>query len=273
MEEGNETKELQGEVAPEVAPEIIERAKTMGWIPEEEFKGDKSRWRTAEEYVKRADELMPIMRSQMSKYESEIMNLKSTIESQKETTEKLLKMSEKISQKEYEKAKLELKKQQMEAVAEGNTEKWAELEEKKEALQPPEPIKVKEPENAKAQTPAQFAEWHRNNDWYLKDEDLTLFANSYLNVIDQESPDMPYEQVLKTVEQKVKDAFPHKFSNPNREKASMVDSSTQRATQTKPKSKTYNDLPADAKAQCDIWVNEGLFKSKEDYVKSYFEEE
>jgi hypothetical protein len=37
--------------------------------------------------------------------------------------------------------------------------------------------------------------------------------------------------------------------------------------------KTYNDLPADAKAMCDQNVEQKLFKNKEDWVKAYFEEE
>jgi hypothetical protein len=43
--------------------------------------------------------------------------------------------------------------------------------------------------------------------------------------------------------------------------------------EVKPTGKTYADLPADAKKQANIFVKDGLFKTKEDYAKSYFEEE
>jgi hypothetical protein len=74
------------------------------------------------------------------------------------------------------------------------------------------------------------------------------------------------------VKEGVKEAFPHKFDNPNRNKAASVDGGANRGASTgRPKSKTYNDLPADAKMQCDKYVNQKLM-TKEKYIQEYFEE-
>jgi len=79
---------------------------------------------------------------------------------------------------------------------------------------------------------------------------------------------------LKMVEDETKKAFPHKFENPNRRRASAVDAGDTRSAITDSgKKKTYSDLPPEAKTQCDKWVKDGTFKKAEDYVKSYFEEE
>jgi len=40
-----------------------------------------------------------------------------------------------------------------------------------------------------------------------------------------------------------------------------------------PNARTYNNLPEEAKAQCNKDVTRGLVKSKEEYAKLYFEDE
>lgn len=266
--------EIKGEEAlpetpPEIAPEIIERAKLMGHIPKEEFKGDPDKWVPADKYVERADNLMPILRSQLGKYETEITSLKSTVESQKKTTEKLLKMSEKIGVQAYEKAKRDLTIKQAAAVKEGDVEQWQQLEDQKDKLEKPEPIQA---EPIPVEDPI-FASWKTDNNWYATDGDMAMFADSYGMRLKTENPTMTYEQILSAATNKVKEAFPHKFTNPKRDETSPVDSSTQTNAQTKTDGKTYNDLPADAKAQCNVWIKDGTIKSKEQYVKDYFEED
>lgn len=272
-EQINEGNEANAEIIPiQPESEVIDRAKLMGWVPKEEFKGDESRWRPADEFVSRADELMPIMKAQLRKYETELSGLKTTIEEQKKTTEKLVKMGETVSQQAYERAKRELVQQQMEAVATGNVTAWERLEGEKEKLVKPEPIPV--PENRVEPLNPDFQQWHQGNDWYLKDEDMTMFANTYGQKLAKDTPNLPYPQWLANVEDKIKKAFPHKFTNPKRDAASIVDSGAGRTGGvTSTRAKSYNDLPADAKKQCDIYVRDGLIKTREAYTKSYFGEE
>ena len=267
------TDEVQEEAPPEIpeiATEVIDRAKGMGWIPEEEFRGDKKRWRPADEYVQRADEMLPIMKSQMTKYETKIGTLEAKLESQAKTSEKLLKMSERVGQESYERARKDITRQQVQAVADGDVESWQRFEDQKDELKPPEPITPEEPVEEPL-NPA-FKPWHDKNDWYLSDEDLTDFANMYSNKINPGGK-MDAAELYAKVEQKVKSAFPHKFANPNRANPSPVDSPSLSGTEQPTGGKTYADLPEDAKKQARVWVADGTFKTKEDYAKSYFEED
>lgn len=248
-----------------IPDEVVQRAKMMGHIPKEEFRGDPSKWVDAKKYVERADNLMPILKSQLGKYEGEIANLRATVESQKKTTEKLLKMGETVQQRAYEQAKRELTKEQAQAVADGDVTKWQQLEDRKESLPKPEPVVVEEVNPV-------FNQWHTGNEWYLKDEDMTDFANIHAQKLTKQNPTLSYDQVLQRVEEKIKQTFPQKFENPARSQPSVVDGSATREIVTK-KGNTYNDLPADAKEMCNQNVKQGLFKSKEDWVKSYFEED
>ena len=272
METQEEIQTQEQETPPEpkqVAPEVIERAKTMGWIPEEQFKGDKTKWRPADEYVERAENLMPILKSQLGKYEGEIRTLKSTVESQKKTTERLLKMSEETQKRAYEQAKRDLTLKQAEAVEAGDTQKWMQLKEEEDKLQKPEPIPVEET----PQTSPVFDTWKMNNQWYQTDPDLSLFADSYGRQLKETNPNMTYEQLLSAAEQKVKEVFPHKFENPARNQPSTVDGGSQRETNVKPSGKTFNDLSADERQICDNDIKNGLYKSREEWVKVFFEEE
>ena len=265
--------EIQGEVPdvpvePQISQEIIDRARMMGHIPKEEFRGDPEKWVPPDKYVERAESMMPIMKSQMGKYENKISNLEAQIESQKKTTEKLLKMGETVQKRAYEQAKKDLTAQQVQAVSDGDVEKWQRLEYQKESLPQPEVIEAEQPVSSPV-----FDQWRSGNEWYLKDEDMTDFANLYGQKMQQQNPNMPYDQILTSVEKKIKETFPTKFENPNREIPSAVDGSTNRQVTEKSNGQSYNDLPADAKAMCNQNVEQGLYKSKEDWVKAYFEEE
>jgi hypothetical protein len=271
MMETQEETEIQGEVVPhetipEISAEIVQRAKGMGHIPKEEFRGDPEKWVDAEKYVERAENLMPILKSQLGKYEGEISTLKATVASQTKTTEQILKMNEKTQKLAYDMAVKDVTEKQAKFVEDGNVDEWRRLEGEKEQIAKPEPVKIEEPE----QNPA-FNQWHTGNEWYLKDEGMTDYANLHAQRITKANPSMPYDEVLTEVEKKIKDTFPQKFENPNREKPSVVDSGATREIAPK-QGNTYNDLPADAKAICKQNVDQGLYKSKEDWVKSYFEE-
>jgi hypothetical protein len=247
----------------------------MGWIPKEEFKGDETKWRPAEEYVKRADELMPIMRSQLGKYEqklgayeSEITNLKTRLETTQKNTEKMAKISQNAAQTAYKQALADIRAKQAQAVGDGNVEGWQALEDKKEALEKPEVVEIEKPP---AEHPA-YTKWISGNEWYLKDEHMRRWAEGYANDLQATDANITYDGLLKQIETGAKEAFPHKFENPNRGQATAVDTGSQRSSDIKPSKKTYDNLPAEAKAQCDDLVKQKIY-TQEKYVKDYFEEE
>ena len=260
--------------SPQVDPEKIKRAKMMGWVDKDQFRGDPDKWRPADEFIARADELMPIMRSQMRKYEDTISSLQTELKGTRETVEKIVKVSEKTSEMAYERALSDIRKRQLDAVAAGDTQQWLNLEDEKSKLPRPEPVEFapKQPPHTTDQQNPLFTKWHTDNEWYLSDPAMTRYANAY--AAENQNPNIPYMTWLDMVGEAVKEAFPHKFQNPNRAKPAAVDGGAQRgAVPGKPKSKGYNDLPVDAKRLCDKYVSSGLYKTKEDYVKVYFEEE
>lgn len=256
-------------------PEVEKRARMMGWVDKDGFKGDPERWRPADEFVKRADELMPIMRTQLRKYEDKFSKLTEELTTTRQTVEKVVKMSEKAGKIAYEQAMADITKRQLEAVAAGDTQKWMELEEGKRKVEKPEPIKIEQPAQTtpNVETP-EFKAWHVDNDWYLNDPVMTRYAHAYA----QENPNpggpSTFRGWLDGVRSAVAEAFPHKFANPNRGRPAGVDGGAQRGGGAGGgRKKSYNDLPAEAKAQCDKYISSIKGYTREKYVADYFEGE
>jgi hypothetical protein len=261
---------------PQADPELEREALDMGWIPKEQFRGDPSQWRPAEEFVKRGREFMPILKARDRKNREEISQLKNELQSTRTTLEKIVKVSEKVSQQAYEKAKAELTQQQATAVAAGDTATWMRLEQDKEKLEKPEPVQMENPQAPPVHP--EFRAWQEENPWYKPDDpedELTIYANAVGARLAQSLPKgTPYHMWASQVAEKTRKAFPHRFQNPNRSRASAVDGGDVRQPGPgRPKAKTYNDLPADAKEVCDKYVKQGLHKDRESYVKIYFEED
>jgi hypothetical protein len=280
VQEGQEDLEESGEEqqapppVPQADPEVEKRARMMGWVDKNSFRGDVNKWRPADEFVARADELMPIMKTQLRKYEDHIAGLQTELQTTRKTVESIVKMSDKANQMAYERALSDIRKQQAQAVAAGNAEEWARLEHDKDNLPKPEPVHQPPPPQQHDQENPMFKRWHTENEWYLSDSTMTRYANAFAQE-NPAPPGVPYMTWLDNVKAAVEEAFPHKFQNPNRSKPAAVDGGAQRGVPAPGSSKTknYNDLPRDAKMQCDKYVSQGLYKTRDDYVKVFFEEE
>lgn len=59
-------------------PSIEDRAKEMGWRPLSEFKGDESRFVDAETFVKKGEEVLPIIKANARKAEAELADMRAT---------------------------------------------------------------------------------------------------------------------------------------------------------------------------------------------------
>lgn len=119
----------------------------------------------------------------------------------------------------------------------------------------------------------EFDEWHKTNgSWYQADHDTTVYANGFA-AAHPELRNLPEREFLAQVEGAVKKAFPGKFENPNRAKAAAVDAGSVGAGARGPRPKGFDSLPQEARQVADKYVAQGLFKSRADYAKTYFESE
>lgn len=165
--------------------DIEQEAGAMGWVAQEHFKGDESKWVDAETFVARGKEIMPILRKNNERLLGEVSGLKSTVENltqavaqSNESMAALKEFHETSSKAQVEKVRREILAQLKDAKTEGDVDAevkaTADLSEfdaaQKAAKQTPAP------RQQQAVPPALHPEvktWMEENPWYGKDHERT----------------------------------------------------------------------------------------------------
>jgi hypothetical protein len=242
--------------------ETEEKARRMGWVPKDEFRGDPDKWRPADEFVQRGENQMPILRERLRHQDQQLAELRKTV---KEFAE----YHTKVEQNAFQRALRQLKEQQVQAVKDGDSAAFVEIDERIEKLRKDAESapQIKAPEIKPEDHPT-FKAWKSQNSWYDKDQEMTSYADNIGAHIKRTKPDISDEDFFDAVTSKVRREFPEKFENPRRSAASSVEGT---GNAPRKQGKSYADLPAEAKAACDRFVKQG-FTTRERYVEQFFKE-
>ena len=251
---------------------IEEKAKTMGHVPKEEWKGDPDKWRPAAEFVERGENIIPILKERHEKLEKKFDNLKSdmdiTLKANKREVEEAKKLAFETATENYE-AKLKmLDKREIEAFTDGDAAEFQEIKKERQELKKPEEPKQDKtsPENP------EFKDWSKKEKWYGADDELTTEANIQGNVLVQKYPDKPISEIYDMITKNVKALHPEKFENPRRKEPNSVEEG---GTNIDTAPKGFNALPKSAKAQykrlAENFKAEGRKYTKEQYAKDWNE--
>lgn len=246
------------EDAKEQEPDIEARARRMGWVPKEEFRGPESGWKDAEAFVEAGENALPVLRERNRKLDSEVAKLQAIV---RELPGKL----SKIEQQMYERATRELKDRQRKAVESGDVEEFDAVEREISSLQK----QAKEEDGGKKKVDTQpiVDAWAKQNPWFNDDEDMAAYAQGIHSKTWDGNPDT-LEENLEMVTERVKKTFAAKFENPNRQKPAAVEGNGAKI-KTK-RGKGYDDMPAEARAVCDELVAAKVL-TKDQYIKDYFD--
>ena len=262
----------------EVNVEVEKNARHFGWVSKEEFRGNEADWVDAETFEKRGKEINPILRANndrlkkelevtRDKHDKEIAELRAATEEfktfQKESYER--------KQKQLQDELLSLKDQRKEAIREGDADLVVEIEDRIEEVKDArssqkEPVAIPRVEEPVKLDPS-LSNWIEDNTWFGNDIEATEVVNGLGASIRRQFPGLKGKEFLDKLDERIESVLPQLRGNPNQERAS-VDSSTTRGSSTT-KKKSYDNLPSDAKAACDKFVKQGLFKTKQEYVDSY----
>lgn len=267
-EEPEEGAEVEKPEEPEVRePDEYEaRAKRMGWVPEDSFRGDKSRWVDAKTFVERGENELPILRERNRKLDEQVRELGEL----KETVKEFRGYMTTVEQRAYDRAKKELETQRTAAKEaldiDGYDRATRELQELESAK--PKPPEKKEDKRDPLADPV-FTAWVGDNDWMKTDPERAAYAETYGAFLNKTNPNLVGQPFLDKVSEAVKKQFPEKFENPRRNGTGKVEGNGGNPAPRKT-GKTYNDLPPEAKRECDRYVKQELL-SREEYAKTYFE--
>lgn len=197
--------------------EVELKAMEMGWKPQEEFDADSGKeWIPADEFVRRK----PLF-DKIEAMGKELKNVKSGMEAFKQHHER-------VKETEYKRAMEDLKKQRQAAIEEQNAVKAFEVSDKMREL---ELERDKQAVNTDTGTNNPlFQEWLTENKWYSADEKLRDFADALgIMYAKKYSP----AEVLTKVTEEVREKFPEKFRNPNKDKGSAVETAQGKTRSTK----------------------------------------
>lgn len=252
----------------EISPDIIAKAEKMGWTPKDQFKGDPDKWRPADEFVERGENMLPLLRSQVKRQERQIAELTATV---KDFTEHLSKADKRA----YDKALADLKEARAAAIKAGDGETFDKVDDAIADLRDKMKPKEAPPQQQDSIPPDEFNEWLSRNKW-ANDEEMQHIGVGIRHALFKQHPDATPIELLDLVAKEVKRRFPEKFENPRRNTAAAVEGA---APPRKSGGKTYADLPAEARAACDRMAKNGyadkpkeMAEFKAAYVKQYFEE-
>lgn len=225
-------------------------ASKMGWVPEDKFRGDKSRWVDAKTFVERGHQVLPIVKAQLRKTEEELAQVRQAAKEFQDFTSAAKEREVGEWKAKYEEAL----RAKSEALTQGDGDKFIEAEEKQRELEASKPQPKTEPPKV---DPA-FAAWRADNEWYGVDEARTRRANLIGAVLAADG--MKGREFY--------DAVDAELDRRERDEQGTARTGAQRGGKVAAASKgahTYENLKPEYKTACDRFVK-NLGVKKEDYV-------
>ena len=236
-------------------------AREHGWTGQDEFKGDPSRWIDAETFVKRADEVMPLLKKQNDTLKRELASLKKDVA---RASEHFTKAEERA----YERAVADVSAKMNMAVEAGDHAAASAAMKERLDLDKGVIDDAPRPKFTDAQVKRALVDFRDANPWY--DEAGT--ARDYADLIAEEyqdkTTDMPPAEFFAFIAGKVKERYPD-LEKPKAERkrpGMMVEGGGQRQVA---RGRSFADLPPQAQQMADKWIRQGLIKDRAAYVSSY----
>jgi hypothetical protein len=288
--------------------DIETQARALGWSPKEHFKGDPRHWVDAETYVNRGEQIMPILRQNNRKLESELTStkselaaLKAQLEASNAAIKELKSFNSKTARDAAKATRADLIRGITEAREAGNVEQEVALQDQldetraaireaeKEAAADPEATRsgadpaAKPPLNpALSAAKTVFDTWRSENTWYDEDPVKHGLAEGFAVKLRKEGTDLTGRAFFDEVARQV-NAFTGgtKREPPPKDKVEGGGRGNGGGGGGGSSAgHSFADLPADAKAACDKFASRGdisigkgkTFETLEDWRKHYTNE-
>lgn len=263
--------------------DVINEAKTLGWVPKEQFKGRDTEWVDADEFVRRGREILPIVKKDKEKLLQEVSRLKNELQEIRTTSQEFYDYAYKAAEREW-KAKYDaLLNAKKKAVTDGDGDTLIQVEEAIDEHKEAKPVKPKEEKKTEEKSASgsdpMFDAWRAENSWYDSDPKLKIQANMAGASLAAQGVqgDELYREVTKLVKQMNPDKFPDDVDAERERGGGSTNSrrsSSNSATRTSDR-KTYQNLPLEAKEACERFIKNGLYKNltpeqaRQKYVENY----
>lgn len=243
------TEETNQEQQIEFTP-VEQGAMSQGWVPKDQFQGDEHKWVDAGEFLRRGELFKKI--EEVSK----------TAKHAKQTLEEFKAHYAKVRETEYQNALKTLRAERRNAMANGDFEQVEAIEDKMETVKSEaETVKQEIHSTPQVEIHPEVAQWVEANPWYNSDSTMRAFADAIAMSLNKEGK--TGSALLRGIDEKVREAFPAKFKNPNRDRPGAVESS---AIKAKNVSQVDSfELTPQEKRIMETFVRDGVM-TKEEYI-------
>jgi hypothetical protein len=260
----------EGEVVQNQPTEAEVKAAEFGWVPKDQFKGNEEDWKPAEEFLKRGEEINGFLRKNNERLEQKNQRLAAELAEIRNTIDEFRQFHKETLAQATKRAIEDLKKQQAEALEQGDGQRFVEINEQIETIKTESKTPAKEEKKPSQEvifTPQELNSWNKKNTWYGQNQEMSEFADEVADVLLIKQPNLRGEEFLDALTKRVKKEFPEAFENPARQTPDVSGSGEVRGSGNS-KKKSYENLPPEAKKACDNFVRRGLI-TKEEYVSQY----
>jgi hypothetical protein len=165
-------------------------ARVMGWRPEEEFRGDKSRFVDAKTFYERGQEVLPIVKAQNKALKRELDDIKLTLREFKTHHES-------VRERAFADAMATLRKMRSDAVERGDGAAFDQIDAEMGKM-----AQERQKEQARAVDAPDpgFLGWVEKNPWYQKDVAMTAAADKLGEQYRAMYPTVSGEKILELVD-------------------------------------------------------------------------
>ncbi len=271
------------------AGDVESRARAQGWVPKEEFRGPPEKWRDAGEFVRHGEENLPVLRERLRAMERTVNDLRQGQTQHQDTVQRLAKMSEVALQRQREQIVASYEAAMRDAATVGDVARYDQLrQDQVQAVQnhdrrvyeagqnPQHQPGYQQPGQQQALPPAppEFEAWANRNQWFRSNTTLQNALLIEAKDIESQYPGMQPMEVVLQAEKAVRRRYADKFGPPAAQsrQPSAVEGGSRFAGGGS-RQRSAADLPADARAQGERFIRDGLFKNLNDYARDYFAQE
>lgn len=256
IEAGTEIPGEGGDVVDTQTPRDFEaEAREHGWTDKTEFKGDEARWVDAETFMKRADEMMPLLKAQNQR-------LKRDLDGMKKDLRKATAHFEGAEKRAFDRAKAELETRIEAAIESGDLEAGRAALKEMDALKPDDAPQ----EHTKEEATEALDAFREENPWYDRanlanapeiDINARLFFDRMIDRHIEKTKTLAPAEFFAMVTDLTLEKYPQLKSKPARTKpASAVEAGSggpRRGT-----AKTWDNIPPGAKRQYERFIAKGI---------------
>lgn len=242
--------------APEVSADE-DRARRMGWVDKEEFRGPEERWVPAKDFLERGEDNPRILKERYQKLDQRYAELSGSVK-------QMMRQMGEMHKSQHDRSVGEVKQARDAAAVEGDTDAYRRYDSQYEDL------RQKAPQVPEVQGDPEFESFQSQHGWYNDDLEKTAYADQIGPVVARKHPQMSRAQILAEVGRITEQKFP--AVNERRSRASSVEG----GQGSKGKGKRgFADLPSEARDAIGRFEQLGMDRKDliKEYLSTYFGDE